>query len=354
MVPTLDPTQTQTLLGFRVQQANPRGYSFLCAQRREDEERRGAGAEPGSARRAKRRRARDRRAPEPRGARGRRAATQNFSCSKRKVFSSGLDQLSRSDKSQIPIRGCFRPLGTSRGRLRLLDRVESEREPLAFFRARARFRSGVAFARSTASKANENRCPLRSANPDGFAPQGAPGAEISIPPFGRLIPRKRSGPRLKTASRRSGHPERGSVLLARSCRERARTDGPGARQIPLRGRFRPFASKANENRRPLRSANLTVLSTKKLSKRFWAKSGPRPAPLDSSYGGRFQSDPTQRYYQRPLLANNGPVTVLSKASSNGRFLKAKAAEWQSHFWQKAAQWPLYHLPRLEPRIADSI
>ena len=77
---------------------------------------------PGSARQAKRRRARDRRA---------RAAGRERTASsrKRKVLSSGFDQLSRSG-----------------------------------------FRSGVAFARSTASKANENRCQLRSANPDGFAP----------------------------------------------------------------------------------------------------------------------------------------------------------------------------------------
>ena len=89
-VATLDPTQTQTLLGFRVRQTNPRGYSFPRAQRLVDKKQRGAGAEPGSARRAKRRRARGpARAPE-RGARedGERPLKKLFS--KRKVFS-GLD-----------------------------------------------------------------------------------------------------------------------------------------------------------------------------------------------------------------------------------------------------------------------
>ena len=46
-VPALDPTQTQTLLGFRVRRANPRVYSFPCAQRQEDKKRRGAGGRAG-------------------------------------------------------------------------------------------------------------------------------------------------------------------------------------------------------------------------------------------------------------------------------------------------------------------
>ena len=45
------------------------------------------------------------------------------------------------------------------------------------------------------------------------------------------------------------------------------------------GRVRPLLAK---------SGPMTVLSTKKLS-----------AALDSSYGNRFHSDPPQRYYQRP-------------------------------------------------------
>ena len=52
-VPALDPTQTQTLLGFRVRQANPRVYSSPCAQRREDKIRRRAGGQSRAARGAR-------------------------------------------------------------------------------------------------------------------------------------------------------------------------------------------------------------------------------------------------------------------------------------------------------------
>ena len=219
MVPTLDPTQTQTLLGFRVQQANPRGYSFLCAQRREDEERRGAGAEPDSARRAKRRRARDRRARPSRGAReDGEQPLKTFSCSKRKVLSSGLDQLSRSDESQIPIRGRFRPL----------DRVDESK------------RAGVGFACSIVSRASESRWHFSGREPDS-----APG---SLSPARPHRKQTKTAGRLRSSRRprgRNQHPSLRKADLPKEKRAFKKKSGPPRAGV---GFARSIVSRASENR----------------------------------------------------------------------------------------------------------
>ena len=282
MVPTLDPTQTQTLLGFRVQQANPRGYSFLCAQRREDEERRGAGAEPGRARRAKRRRARDRRARPSRGARedgeqpsrsarGERSAGERgtgararaagrertaSSHSKRKVLSSGLDQLSRSDESQIPIRGRFRPL----------NRVDESK------------RAGVGFTCSIVSRASESRWHFSGREPDSAPGSLSPArprrkqtrtaarsdrptrtaSPLKVPPGQKSAslpseggsPEREAGLRLKTASKKkAGPPSRGRFCSL----DRVESKREPMAFVRARARFRSEIAFARSRRKQTRT-----------------------------------------------------------------------------------------------------
>ena len=134
----------------------------------------------------------------------------------------------------------------SRGRLRLLDRVE----------------------RAAVSRASESRWHFSGREPDSAPGSLSPArprrkqtrtAARSDRPTRTASPLK-APPGQKSASslRKVDLPKEKRASVSKLLQKKRRTDGPGASQIPLRGRFRPLASKANENRRPLRSANLKV------------------------------------------------------------------------------------------------
>ena len=174
----------------------------------------------------------------------------------------------------------------SRGRFCSLDRVESKREPMAFVRARARFRSGVAFARS---RSKREPAPAQIGQPEGGSP------------------RREAGLRLRTAMeaglscRKAGPPTAHINILQISRHFSAPRIFAQPKKEFVSGRVRPLSAK---------SGPMTVLSTKKLSAGGQTVSGQKAAQ-------------GQLHQIRATLADSIVTpTVLSKASFNGRFLKA--------------------------------
>ena len=152
----------------------------------------------------------------------------------------------------------------------------------------------VGFARSIVSRASENRWHLSGREPDSAPGSLSPArveskrepapAQIGQPEGG--YPAKEAGLRLRTATE-----------AGLSCRKA----GPPTLTFSFQPRIfaqpnkricqRPGQATFGQERPNDRFINKEVISGG--PSRFWAKSGPRPAPLDLSYGGRFHSDPTK-------------------------------------------------------------
>ena len=202
--------------------------------------------------------------------------------------------------SQIPLRGRFRPL----------DRVESKREPL----------------------------PAQIGQPGRLRPSRRPRAEISIPPFGRWISRKRSGPPFKNCFKKKSGPPRAGVGFARSIVSRAsenRWHLSGREPDSAPGSLSPACVESKREPAPAQIGQPEGVSES------WA-SHINILQISKPFS-RIFAQPNKRVSGRvgPLSAKSGPMTVLStkKLSAGGQAVSGqKAAQGSSLRFE--LRWPI--------------